>query len=419
MSMGLKRIRCVKGKTITDVSKEVGIEKEYLRGFENGRRQLEIEDIQKLSKCYNQDVNKIYDAIASMRKENERDIESMSVAVSKFGYFPNAYNSNETKIRAFLYFINDLWEEFNKKCFEYIEDTPNDIDKKILEFKYSLLKEETIKYKTFKPEPNAFIYTYNIDYCPKQCWIEIYNEDETEDGCWLMLIKNFGGDTLAYDFPEDFKALVLNIKKRMRDSKKNLRIFHYYPDKYLEIDEYGEPLFNNTSPKIKDYIENRLYRKLVKAKELPRISFYSDSDCRCKDNKKGLCPMKSDIIPNEDNGCSYCRGIMKSWEAREFIIEKITDEEFRSLKSFHEFKEDHPEYGKIFLDKYKNESVQIYEYAYKFSNYQLYASDNIKISNGGDYENGRHRTKIAKNMDIVIPVLFSNYEKSDEELIEC
>lgn len=419
--MSLKRIRCVKGKTITDVSKEIGIEKEYLRGFESGRRQLEIEDIQKLSKCYAQDSNKISDAIISMRKENERDIESMSAAISKFGYFPKAKFANETKLKAFLYFINDMWDEFDKEWSGYIEDNPNAIDKKILEFKFSFLKNEALKYNRLNYQPNAFIYTYNIDSCPKQCWVEIYNEDETEDGYCLMLIKDFGGNTLVYDFPEDFKELVLKIKKKMGDSKKGLRIFHYYPCEYVEIDENGEQLSGDKklpTYNIKEAQENRTYRRVMKTKDLPGIFFSSDSDCRCKDNKKGICPMKSDIVPNEDNGCSYCRGIMKSWEAREFIIGKITDDEFRNLKSFHEFKENYPEYGKIFFDKYKYASDKIYKYAYTFSNYQIYASDNIKIYNGRDYENGRHRTKIAKNMGIEIPVLWETCEKMDEELIE-
>ncbi|WBW95253.1 helix-turn-helix domain-containing protein [Oceanirhabdus sp. W0125-5] len=417
--MGLKRMRCDIGKTISDVSKEVGISKEYLRDFESGRRQLEMDDIQKLSKCYAQDTDKIYEEIKSMRKESERDIESMSEAISKYGYFPNAQRAIDKEMKIFLYLMNDIWDEFNKKYFGNIEDNPNSIVEKMLDFKYSLLKKEALKYNN-KCQPNAFIYTYSIESSPKQCWIEIYSGDETKGGYWLMLIKDFGVNILAYDFPEEFEELVIKIKKKMGDSKQDLRIFHYYPNEYVEINEKGKQLFRseNIHFKIKEKRGNRLYRRIMKAKDLPNMFFRSNSDCRCKEHKKGICPMKSDVVPNEDNGCSYCEGIMKSWEAREFIIGKITDDKFRNLKSFYEFKEKYTEHGKMFYEKYREESENIYRYAYIFSNFEIHASDNIKIYNGSNYENGRHRTKIAKNMGIEIPVLWGTYEKMDEELIE-
>lgn len=408
--MKLKEMRRIKGLDIRDVSRETAISLDLLYAFEKGKYLLSDEDIMKLSSCYDQDFDEIKSSFKNLREGALDDVHELITPFLEYGYFPLIRQCDDEEKKTFIYLMNVIWEYYYKGLIRATNKSTSEIMKSFKE--YFLVNE--LRFDS----SNAFIYTYNIENAPNSCIVKLLDTTKTTDGSLLIKICELSTISSITSYKNEFMKLIEMIRTRSNVSKDKVRIFHKDCMNYVEFDLNGDQMeIRSNIPEEVYNNKSRIYREIRSSEDMPHIYFHSDSDCRCSEDKIGNCPMKNNNIPSDSDGCSYCRMIKNIWEAREFLLKKISEEEFKNMQCFYDFQKSHYELCKEFEKRYGREAMKLYDLAYKFSNFRIYNGDNIKIVENS-YENGRHRSKIAINMGIDIPVLILTDKVRSDELLE-
>ncbi|QGG47372.1 helix-turn-helix domain-containing protein [Heliorestis convoluta] len=441
--MTLSDVRRKSGKTVNDVANETKISIERLIAFEEGRRKPTDKEATLLAKCFNVKISLIREVI----EKDEKSLKLLMNSVVMHGNVPSADNYGRETMDAFVLLINDLWPMIDKSVTFYIGRSDEiSVEMRIKEWKQQLRNILTEGNRDHCLTRKSFPFTtYGFDN-PSTCWVELYDCDETVDGIHTVVLDGMNGTSVtqgAETFIRDLIEIILKSKgwasgsmlKNDEKSEKYLfdttdmnvrflqRIYIDKEEKFQEIKiKEGEALFLPSELKLKPFIDDevyRTYRIMKRARDLPEPSFRGQDDYRCKGDRCGNCPMSTGIPPDEQNGCSYCRGIAKAWLVREWLLEKFSDEEIRSIRTYDQLFKKHNQIADELKDSFcggneKNAKLTYY-HSYIFGNYG--GSDNLVVSESG-YTNGRHRTKIAQALDLVVPVHWETKEKMNGELIE-
>lgn len=147
-------------------------------------------------------------------------------------------------------------------------------------------------------------------------------------------------------------------------------------------------------------------RKIVEASKIIVPTFNDEKERGCKNDKNGKCPMISDLIPSKENGCDFCRKVKETWLTRNEILNNFEESKLKDIK-YYDLEED--DYiRKVIHSRFNEIGFSHPEILFDFvKQYCSFENDQyaIKIENEGQVIlDGRHRIKIAQNLNITIPV---------------
>lgn len=433
----IANIRRKIGKTKKDVAAETGISLEHISFLEAGRRILTKKDLPLLAKALK---CKESDLVGSPSDFHPNDIEVMAESLSKFGSFDGAYGTEDYKLEAFMMLLNDMWRWFRDfESARYIKQPTELIE---------LFKRKMIRYILEDLNANMhgtrkFPFTIQGFSSPSVCMVELYDTNETQDGKYTVVLENIIGTSVTNDCETYIPAIV----KQILEHNPNVSIIKKDAEGYLYpnmrfIERYmhsGEEIYheikignNNREPKwittnldLKSKFEepeSRTYRRIVRARELPDPFQRRPGTDRCI-GKTGHCPIVTGAVPDQMNGCEKCRDIALTWKSREWLLGKIEEEEIRNYDSY-AFEHRHPDLfttlGQHFAGDNKEDTRSLYYFIRAYGGYS-YRESVIDVNEnqiGIGFTDGSHRTKIAQNMDLNIPVAWTTYNKIEAELLE-
>ncbi|WP_316572047.1 hypothetical protein [Neobacillus sp. YIM B06451] len=147
-------------------------------------------------------------------------------------------------------------------------------------------------------------------------------------------------------------------------------------------------------------------RKHIDAKKIIKPTFQSAKECGCKEDRIGLCPMSSDLIPDEENGCDFCRKVKGTWDIKERILGLISEDDLKHLDYYDLDEKDNVKHiiDSCFKELGYLQAGILFSFVKQNCSFE---NDNYAIrveGNGKVIAEGRHRVKIAQNMGIEIPV---------------
>jgi hypothetical protein len=151
---------------------------------------------------------------------------------------------------------------------------------------------------------------------------------------------------------------------------------------------------------------NRIH---IDASKIIKPIFQNANESGCKKDKIGSCPMMCDLIPDEENGCDFCRKVKETWDIKEIILSIINEDELKHL-DYYELDKKNP-VKQIIDSRFEELGYLQPDVLFSFvKQYCSFENDNYSIrveENGKVISEGRHRVKIAQNMGIEIPVHWS------------
>ena len=147
-------------------------------------------------------------------------------------------------------------------------------------------------------------------------------------------------------------------------------------------------------------------RIYIDASKVIEPTFQDMKEAGCKKDKIGTCPMTSNCIPNDENGCQFCRKVKETWVIKEKILSIISESELKQL-DYYEL-DDGDAVKQIIVSRFEELGYLQGDVLLSFvKQYCSFSNDNYAISvadEGKGTVDGRHRVKIAQNMGIKIPV---------------
>lgn len=424
--MDISRLRRKTGKTVDDVVEETGLSKEYLVALEEGRRKLLDREAQILSSIYKKTTDEMQNDSWS------RDSDNLVNAIKKYGCFNSIELYDEDQLKIFVNMINDMWFYFSqifydKRLFLYRDNMQH--EEHLMSFvNYESLK-RLIKRSAYEyGSSRGFPFTIYGFESPSVCWVELYDAEETADSINTVVMEDICGTSITNNTLEyiDNLSQQILIPKGWNSKRSRIKFlerrFEHGKCTYAEWKiGRNEVKFCNGELCLKksNKPEGRIYRRMMRARELPVPFKKGEYFCRSEESNP-YCPVKDNRLPTDKEKCTYCKGITQAWQAREWLLERLSDEEIRSIHSICVLEEKHPEIYNEFLRLYGNNSFHeaelVYDRSYTFGSYSL--NNCIHASKYG-YVNGMHRTKIAQLLDIVVPVNWETYDKIENcELIE-
>jgi len=267
----------------------------------------------------------------------------------------------------------------------------------------------------------------------------------TIDNIYTIVLENINGTSVTNDCETYIPKLVEEIIKpgrRLnnvieRDKQGNLypnirfleRTWNNGEEQYTitQIRHEGSPLWSPGKLELKNDTkpESRTYRRVLQARELPDPFPNNSGDDRCSGHREGTCPLVTGTLPSIQNGCDKCRDIAVTWKAREWLINQIPEDIIRQTDAY-EFGRLYPELfvaiTQNFADDKPEKARNLYYWIRSYGAYNKYGESSIDVmvrdNRSLGLSNGRHRVKVAQNIDIQIPTLWHTTEKLDLELLE-
>lgn len=441
--MTFGQLRRNRGMTITDLALAANMSIEYITAIEEGRRVPNERDVATIAPILDVATKDLIDWSTIDSEDKDVSIE----AIGKFGSFPGASIKPGYFNESFVPLINDVWRIINSHE---------------LLFSLEQLSKTLIDYTKTK---HSFPFSvFGVD-SPLVVWVDMYDANQTVDGRPTIIIEHVSGISIEYEAENIIHSLVKEILYPMRwidtvsedykrQKKKSIlpSIFGKSPIKTKEQNDYndiwyeeirflqrerihdtfdyheitirgGESVIEykvNFELKMVDDTPSRIYRRIMKARDLPNPFPKNNGNDRCEPPMVGKCPLVTQRIPDKNNGCPRCRHHVKTWNGRNWLLSRMSDKEIEGLRFFKDFMDKKPKEFKQFLEEFaennNEEARELWDSIIIASSY-YYVTTGIKLDSK-IYTNGRHRTKVAQILDIDIPVQWITEEKMDEELIE-